>query len=68
MCKVAIDSDVVVFNVNYRIAPENKSPAGAKDCIATLKYVIKNSETLGINPDQIALGGCSGGAYTAMVA
>ena len=29
LCKLAIQNDVVIFNVNYRIAPEHKSPAGA---------------------------------------
>jgi acetyl esterase len=48
MCKLAIDSDVVIFNVDYRIAPENKSPAGAQDCIATLKYVIANAKAYGV--------------------
>ena len=43
MCKLAIESDVVCFNVDYRIAPEHKSPAGAQDMIATLKYVIANA-------------------------
>ena len=28
-CQVALNNDVVVFNVNYRLAPEHKSPAGA---------------------------------------
>ena len=29
LCKFAIDNDIVIFNVEYRLAPEHKSPAGA---------------------------------------
>ena len=27
MCRIACESDVVVFNVEYRLAPEHKTPS-----------------------------------------
>ena len=68
LSNLATLNDVVCFNVNYRLAPEHKSPAGAKDCIATLKYVIENCKKYGVNPEQVAMGGSSGGGYVTMVA
>lgn len=68
LCKLAIANDLVVVNVEYRLAPEHKSPAGAKDMIIALKYLIQNSQTYGVDPEKIAFGGVSGGAYTVMVA
>ena len=57
LCKLAIANDLVVVNVEYRLAPEHKSPAGAKDMIIALKYLIQNSQTYGVDPEKIAFGG-----------
>lgn len=32
-------SDVVVISVDYRLAPENKFPAGVGDCYSALEWV-----------------------------
>ena len=29
LCKLAIENNIVIVNVEYRLAPEHKSPAGA---------------------------------------
>ena len=57
MCKA------VVINVEYRLAPEHKAPAGIDDGYAALKWVIANAEDLGIDPTRIAIIGESGGGY-----
>tara|TARA_B110000285_G_C15124225_1_gene619143 strand:- start:634 stop:822 length:189 start_codon:yes stop_codon:yes gene_type:complete len=54
--------------VEYRKAPENRSPAGAKDMIAALKYFKENAAEFKIDDTKLILGGGSGGAYTVMVA
>ena len=55
--------DVVVFNVDYRLAPETKCPNNVKDFYMAIKYVIENAEKLGIDAKKIAIAGDSGGGY-----
>ena len=59
----AVDCDVVLFNVDYRLAPETKCPNNIKDFYSVIKYVHDNAETLGIDKSKIAIGGESGGGY-----
>jgi acetyl esterase len=55
----------VVIAVNYQKAPEHPFPIPFDDCYATLLWVKKNAEILGINSDQIGVGGDSAGANLA---
>ena len=50
-----------VISVDYRMAPEHRSPAAAVDACAVLEWVAREATTLGINPNRILLGGPSGG-------
>ena len=59
----AVLCSVVVFNVDYRLAPETKSPNNVKDFYEVIKYVSCNAESLGIDPDKICISGDSGGGY-----
>lgn len=59
----ADELDVVVFNVDYRLAPETKCPNNVKDFYEAIKYVVKNADELGIDARRIAIGGESGGGY-----
>jgi acetyl esterase/lipase len=52
----------VVVSPNYRLAPENPFPAGLDDCMATLQWMVKSADELGIDPGRIALCGTSAGA------
>ncbi len=49
---------VPVLMVHYRLAPENPYPAGAEDCLAVYREIIKDY--------KLALGGDSAGAYLAL--
>ena len=60
---MAETGEVVVFNVDYRLAPEAKCPENIKDFYSVLKYVIDNSSTLGVDPARVAIWGESGGGY-----
>ena len=60
---LAFHSNIVIFNVDYRLAPETKCPNNAKDFYESVKYVSSNAEKLGIDPEKIAISGDSGGGY-----
>ena len=62
----AVNCGVVVFNVDYRIAPETKSPNNIKDFYEVIKYVSNNAERLGIDPEKICIAGDSGGGYVCL--
>ncbi len=58
--------NAVVVSPGYRLAPRNPYPAAILDCHRALKYMLENSESLGIRTDQIIVGGESaGGGLTA---
>ena len=60
--RLANSSGLVIAAMDYRLAPENPFPAGLNDVIATVKWIKENGESLGIDPNRIALGGDSAGA------
>ncbi|MEM9667787.1 MAG: alpha/beta hydrolase [Pseudomonadota bacterium] len=58
-----------VLSVDYRLAPEDKFPAGLDDCLFAYEWTLKNAETFGAPPAQAAIGGDSmGGNFTAIIA
>tara|TARA_R110002110_G_scaffold415561_2_gene650891 strand:- start:97319 stop:98269 length:951 start_codon:yes stop_codon:yes gene_type:complete len=66
---IAARFDCTVVSVDYRLAPEYPFPAGPRDCHDALLWVAQNSASLGIDPDQIIIGGASaGGGMAAGVA
>lgn len=56
----------LVFNINYRLAPENPFPAGLKDCCKAYNWVVGNAARFGGSFDQgWILAGESAGANLA---
>ena len=47
---IAVNCGVVVFNVEYRLAPETKSPHNVLDFYECLKYIHSNAASLNIDP------------------
>jgi len=60
---MAVDCGVVVFNVDYRLAPETRSPNNVLDFYEVVKYVSQNAADLGVDPARICIAGESGGGY-----
>jgi acetyl esterase len=55
----------IVFNVNYRLAPEHAFPSGAADVCRAYEWVAENAERFGGDPNQIVIAGESAGANLA---
>ena len=60
---LAVETNTVVFNVDYRIAPQTKCPKNVLDFYCAIKHITENTESLGIDPAKIAIAGESGGGY-----
>jgi len=66
--RISNETDSVVVNVGYRLAPEHRFPAAADDCEAATQYVWDHIEQFGGDRGKLAIGGDSaGGNMTAVV-
>jgi len=60
------EDNVVVFSVDYRLAPENPFPLPFSDCLQIYCWIVTQAfEQLGINPKQIIVTGDSAGGHLA---
>jgi acetyl esterase len=62
---LAKETGAVVISTSYRLAPENKFPAGLDDCEAALNWIIAKVAEIGGDPKRIAVSGASAGANLA---
>lgn len=62
--RFAADLDCLVASVDYRLAPEHPYPAAVDDCYAVLDWLATTAD-LGVDPERIAVAGCSTGATLA---
>lgn len=59
----------VVVSVDYRISPETTFPGPMEDNLSALLWIRDNADSLGIDPNRIAIGGESaGGGHAAQLA
>lgn len=61
IAKLAADSGVQLFGVEYRLAPEHPDPTPVEDCYAALKWVSEHAAELKIDPARLGLMGDSAG-------
>jgi len=59
--RLAMDLDVVVASVEYRLAPRHPYPAALDDCLAAWTWVLDHAADLGVDSRRIAIGGQSAG-------
>jgi acetyl esterase/lipase len=59
----------VVANIEYRLGPAAKYPAGVQDCSLAVRWVRANAKRLGLDPQRIgAWGGSAGGHLVGLLA
>ena len=67
LSNVANECGVVVYNVDYRLAPETKCPNNMLDFYSVVKYISSHAKSLHIDPTKIAIAGESGMISTALM-
>jgi len=65
MIRFAHLNHTIVFNVEYRLAPETKCPGGQIDFKKAFLHIHKNADKYGINRNKIVIGGEDGGSWIA---
>lgn len=56
------ETESVVIGIDYHLAPEYNYPTQVEECAFLVEWLRNHSEEYGIDPNDIALGGDSGGA------
>jgi acetyl esterase len=64
---LAVNAEVRVLSVDYRLAPEHRFPAAADDALAAYAWAVRNAAALGASPEAVAVGGDSAGGNLAAV-
>jgi len=68
ICRAIADkANHIVINVDYRLAPEHKFPAGVEDAYAAVEYAASHGRELGGDPSRIVVAGDSAGGNFATV-
>ena len=61
----ALEAGIVVFAIDYRLAPEARFPGAFDDVVAGLTWVAAHGATIGVDPTRLAIGGDSAGGNLA---
>jgi acetyl esterase/lipase len=65
--EVAIELDIPVVAIDYRLAPESPFPAAVEDSIAAARWVASGPQELGRSPTGLLVGGDSAGGNLSAV-
>jgi acetyl esterase len=60
-------SGAAVLSIGYRLAPEHPFPAGLEDSVAAARWAAAEAESLGADPERLAIAGDSAGGNLATV-
>jgi acetyl esterase len=63
--QLAIEANIAVFAVDYRLAPEARFPGAFEDVVAALQWVAASGASVGIDATRLAIGGDSAGGNLA---
>ena len=62
-----VGSGYVVYNVDYRLAPEHRFPAQLDDVRDAFRWLHAHARSFSVDPDRIAVMGYSAGAHLALL-
>lgn len=62
-CRCIAQKGFIVFNIDYRLAPEHRYPAQIEDIIDAVNWVVENGEKYGADISKLIVGGDSAGAH-----
>jgi acetyl esterase len=65
-CERFADMGAVVFNADYRLAPQHRHPAAADDAARAYDFALAHAADYGADPDQLIIAGTSAGANLAL--
>lgn len=65
--RLALGARCRVVSIDYRLAPETRFPGAVHDAIAGTRWVLREAESLGIDPTRVAVMGDSAGGNLAAV-
>ena len=65
LVRIALEQNIDVYSVEYRLAPETPAPGGIMDAYAVVKYIHANHKQLKVDNKHLAIWGESGGGYIA---
>lgn len=65
ICARLSENGLLVFNVNYRLAPGHRFPAQLQDVTKAVAWIVRNAAGFGGNQERILIGGDSAGAQLA---
>lgn len=60
-------AQIQVLSIEYRLAPEHPFPAAVEDALAAFRWAVEHADELGVDPDQVAVGGDSAGGNLSAV-
>jgi acetyl esterase len=63
--RIAAETPCAVALVRYRRAPEHRFPTQLEDCVASIRWLVGQADTLGLDRGRVAIGGTSAGANLA---